>query len=246
MPKPSKICDKIIQDYTFPHISSGDDSGSIMVKRKAKQDASGEIPLYPDPVYRSPPKPVKLPIPNIPRCLLDIDPEINTDFKENSTFQEGVISETYQRTDKTYFREPQELESPINRGRQVQEFLPKEADIDKILKTIQRKVLKGMHISAPVKEIQRGYLISPYFKDLYLYSTQNELPSTKTAICKVQMLAEKYALVDSLSFRLVTTPEKTALLAIPVICIDKIITLYHSSLFAGHQGIIKNIFDYRR
>ena len=35
-------------------------------------------------------------------------------------------------------------------------------------------------------------------------------------------------------------PEKEAsLLAILEICVDKIITLYHSSLFAGHQGMIK-------
>ena len=33
--------------------------------------------------------------------------------------------------------------------------------------------------------------------------------------------------------------KETALLAIPDICADKIITLYHTSLFAGHQGIIK-------
>ena len=32
---------------------------------------------------------------------------------------------------------------------------------------------------------------------------------------------------------------ETALLAIPEICVDKIITLYHTSLFAGHQGAIK-------
>ena len=41
-------------------------------------------------------------------------------------------------------------------------------------------------------------------------------------------------------FKLITIPEKeTALLAIPEICADKIITLYHSSLFAGHQGVVK-------
>ena len=35
-------------------------------------------------------------------------------------------------------------------------------------------------------------------------------------------------------------PEKEkALLAIPAICADQIITMYHSSLFAGHQGVIK-------
>ena len=28
-------------------------------------------------------------------------------------------------------------------------------------------------------------------------------------------------------------------LAIPETCVDSIITLYHSSLFAGHQGVIK-------
>ena len=47
-------------------------------------------------------------------------------------------------------------------------------------------------------------------------------------------------LLDSLIFKIVTTPEKeTALLAIPELCTDKIITLYHSSLFVGYQGVIK-------
>ena len=47
-------------------------------------------------------------------------------------------------------------------------------------------------------------------------------------------------MLGSLLFKLITTPEKeTALLAIPEVCRDKIITLYHSSLFVGHQGVIK-------
>ena len=47
-------------------------------------------------------------------------------------------------------------------------FLPKQADIDKVLKIIQSKVLKDMLSPVTVKEIQAGYLISPYFRDLYL------------------------------------------------------------------------------
>ena len=82
-----------------------------------------------------------------------------------------------------------------------------------------------------------GYLNSPYFKDLYLYLVQNRLPSSKSAICKVETLAERYVLLDSLLFRLNTSLDKEkALLAIPEVCADQIITLYHSSLFAGHQG----------
>ena len=115
---------------------------------------------------------------------MDTDPELNANFEENSPFQEGVISETYQRLDKSYFQEPQELEILINTGRLVQMFLLKQAAIDKILKTIQRKVLKGMHFPVTVKEVQTGYLISSYFKDLYLYLGQNKLPSMMTAIWK--------------------------------------------------------------
>ena len=108
------------------------------------------------------------------------------------------------------------MECLINTGRLVQKSLLKQADIDKILKITQRKVLKGMHIPITVKEIQAGYLVSPYFKDLYLYLAQNKLPSTKTAIHKVETLVETYIslllllllLLDSLVFKLVTTPEK--------------------------------------
>ena len=60
----------------------------------------------------------------------------------------------------------------------MQKVFTKQADIDKILKIIQRKVLKGTDLPVAVKEIQAGYLISPYAKDLYLYLTQNKLPIT--------------------------------------------------------------------
>ena len=46
-----------------------------------------------------------------------------------------------------------------------------------------------------IKEIQAGYLVSSYFKDIYLYLVQNTLPSTKAAIKKIKALAEKYILL---------------------------------------------------
>ena len=101
-------------------------------------------------------------------------------------------------------------------------------------------MLKGTHLPTIIKEIQVGYLNGLYFKDLYLYLTQNKLLSTKSTIHKVETLAERYILLDSLLFKLNTNPEKeTALLTIPEVCADKIITLYHSSLFMGHQGVVK-------
>ena len=38
-----------------------------------------------------------------PSSVENINPDINLHFKENSPFQEGVISETFQRLDKTFF-----------------------------------------------------------------------------------------------------------------------------------------------
>ena len=91
-----------------------------------------------------------------------------------------------------------------------------------------------------VKEIQAGYLNSLYFKEIYLYLAHNKLPSSKVGIRKVEALAEKYILLDSLLFKISMTPDKEmAVLAILEMCVDSIIALYHSSLFAGHQGVIK-------
>ena len=118
--------------------------------------------------------------------------------------------------------------------------MPKQTDIDKILEVIKRKVLKGMHLPLMTKEIQAGYLSSLYFKDIYLYLAHNRLPNKKAVMKRVELLAKKYIMLDSLLFKLTTILGKeTALLAIPETCADKIITLYHSNLFARHQGVIK-------
>ena len=159
------------------------------------------------------------------------------EFEENSPFQEGVILEGYQRPDKSFIQEPWELNDLINTSNLIQKFLPKQADIDKILKVIQ-KDLKGTHLPVEIKEIQAGYLSSSYFKDIYLYLAQNKLPTSKAAIRKVETLAEQYILLDSQLFK-ITHEKETALLAVPEVCADKIITLYHSSLFVGHPGVIK-------
>ena len=166
-----------LPDFTIPMQSvNNPNMGAINRKPMSK-----DIPFYPDPTYRPPPNPVKIPTSEGPENIY-ISTEINIDFRENSLFQ-GVISEMYQRPDKSFFfQEPQELEGLVNTGKLVQKVLPKQTDINKILKIIQRKVLKGTHLPAAIKETQAGYLVSPYFKDIYLYLAQNKLPRTKTAI----------------------------------------------------------------
>ena len=109
------------------------------------------------------------------------DTGINLDIEENSPFQEGVISETIQRPDKMFFQNPKRLEDIIDMGNLIHKFLPKQMDIDKILHIIQRKVLKGTHLPVEIKEIQAGYLHSPYFKEIYQYLYTEQTSQLQTS-----------------------------------------------------------------
>ena len=74
--------------------------------------------------------------------------------------------------------------------------------MDKILKVIQRKVLKGTHLPVEIKEIHARYLNSSHFKVIYLYLSQNILATSKAAIRRVQTLVERYILLDYLLFKI--------------------------------------------
>ena len=203
------------------------------------QDKNRELPCQLDPYFKPPPRPPD----NLQQESLKTNTatktNINIGFEENSLHQKGIISKLYQRPDKTYFQEPKDLESLVNTSNLVQKSLPKQADIDKILKIIQCKVLKGSHLLVTIKEILARYLNSLYFKEIYLYLAYNKLPSSKVGIRKDKALAEKYMLLDSLLYKIPMTPGKeAAVLPIPEACVDSILALYHSSLFAGHQGVI--------
>ena len=106
-------------------------------------------------------------------------------------FKKALFQKLIKDWTKHSFKNHEDLNNLINTGNLIQNFLPKQADIDKILKVIQRKVLKGTHLPVEIKEIQAGYLNSPCFKDIYLYLTENKLPTSKAAIRKEETLAEQ-------------------------------------------------------
>ena len=56
----------------------------------------------------------------------------NIDFEENSPYQEDIISEMYERPDKSYIQEPMELKDLVHTTKLVQKFLPKQTDIAKM------------------------------------------------------------------------------------------------------------------
>ena len=72
--------------------------------------SNGPIPPYHEPFVRPPPRPPDAtPVKDNQEDLLDFDTDRKIKFEENSPHQEGIISKTYERPDKSYIPEPTEL-----------------------------------------------------------------------------------------------------------------------------------------
>ena len=82
-------------------------------------------PPYHDPYARPPPRPPDITDPlDSQKDLLDNDLDRKIEIEENSPFQEGIISEIYERPDTSYVQEPQELKDLIDTTKLIQKFYP--------------------------------------------------------------------------------------------------------------------------
>ena len=73
-----------------------------------------DIPLHQDPLLK----------PSTSQNTNKTSPNINSDFEENSPFQEGILLEMIQRPDKSFFQNPKELEDLIDKGNLIHKFYP--------------------------------------------------------------------------------------------------------------------------
>ena len=89
-----------------------------------------DVSLHLDPLHKPWPKQQNV------ESTINQNTSINLDIEENSPFQEGIISETIQRLDKSFFQDPKRLEDLIDTADLIHKFLPRQTDIDKILHII--------------------------------------------------------------------------------------------------------------
>ena len=89
------------------------------------QDKNREYPCQSDPYFRPPPRPPDNLGPHSPKTNTVNETNIDIEFEENSSHQEGIISEIYQKPDKSYFQEPKDLESLVDTSKIVQKFFAK-------------------------------------------------------------------------------------------------------------------------
>ena len=121
----------------------------------------------------------------------------------------------------------------------IRKHIPKQSDIDKIVKSIESQVIQGPELPIQAQNLIKAYQTSTHFRDIYHYITDRKLPSgTKAQNC-IHAEALNYVVVNNFLFRIDTQKDKDRdkdnlfLLVIP----EKYeLHTYHDSLLAGHQG----------
>ena len=124
----------------------------------------------------------------------------------------------------------------------IHKHIPRQSDIDKIVKNIETRVIHSLELLIQAQDLIKTYQQSTHFRDIYQYITDGKLPSsTKVQNC-IRAEALNYVVINHFLFRIDTRKDKdldkgsTSLLVIPEKYEPIIFNTYHDSLLAGHQG----------
>ena len=123
----------------------------------------------------------------------------------------------------------------------VVKHLPRQDNIDRLLKTLQKRHILDSEMPLTLKELQNAYLHCPDFKDIYKYLLTNFATGDKAKQQQIRNAAEDFTLADNILYRITTDDngDIALKLAVPDQFRDWLIHVYHDSLLGGHQGVSK-------
>ena len=120
--------------------------------------------------------------------------------------------------------------------------IPRQSDIDKIVKNIETCVVHSLELPIQAQDLEKVYQHSTHFHDIYQYITDGKLPSSVKAQNCIRAEALNYIIINNFLFRIDTQKDRDLdkgnlfLLVIPEKYKPIIFNTYHDSLLAGHQG----------
>ena len=134
----------------------------------------------------------------------------------------------------------------------IRKHIPRQSDIDKIVKSIESQVIHRLELPIQAQDLIKAYQTSMHFRDIYHYIKDGKLPSgTKGQNC-IHAEALNYVVVNNFLFRIDTQKDKDRdksnlfLLVIPEKYETIILHTYHDSLLAGHQGPYRTVMTMRQ
>ena len=230
------------------HLCQKDIANAIVTRGAAKQADVAPPPMYPlTGDHKLPEKSQHGIIPAIPQVedkadevnepnILD-DPLQGLDDAQKDEDQIEIRS-----PENGLYRKPTSLLEQITKQAEIRTTIPKQAEIDKFVKILKRKILHNYELPIEIKEMKAEYPRSPYYKDIYKYLQRNICPFTGRAAATFKMLCQDYLTYDGILFRIKwdkNNGEPYMVLCIPEKYIPIILYNYHGRLLAGHQGILR-------
>ena len=150
--------------------------------------------------------------------------------------------DTIQPPEIEYTQMPQAL-VPINTPLSIiHKHIPRQFDIDKIVKNIEIRVINSLELPIQAQDLIKAYQHTTHFRDIYQYITDGKLPSSVKVQNCIRAEALNYVVINNFLFRIDTQKDRDLdkgnlfLLVIPEKYEPFIFNTYHDSLLAGHQG----------
>ena len=139
------------------------------------------------------------------------------------------------------FIPPQSLDKVVDLSKTAYKFLPRQGEIDRLLKQIEKKVLRDINISNELRDLKAAYMERPHFRDIYINLMNGKVPFNKGAARRMENSVRDYMTLDGLLFKIVPCgkDDYEMVLCIPTSKAHILMDMYHSSLIGGHTGITK-------
>ena len=124
----------------------------------------------------------------------------------------------------------------------IHKHIPRQSDIDKIVKNIETCVIHSLELPIQAQDLIKAYQHSTHFCDIYQYITDGKLPSSVKVQNCIRAKALSYVVINNFLFRIDMQKDRDLdkgnlfLLVIPEKYKPIIFNKYHDSLLAGHQG----------
>ena len=134
----------------------------------------------------------------------------------------------------------------------IHKHIPKQSDIDKIVKNIETCIIHSLELPIQAQDLVKAYQHSTHFHDIYQYITDGKLSSSLKAQNYIRDEALNHVVINNFLFGIDMRKDKDLdkgslfLLVIPEKYEPIIFNTYHDSLVAGHQGPYRTVMTIRQ
>ena len=90
----------------------------------------------------------------------------------------------------------------------IRKHIPRQSDIDKIVKSIETHVIHGLELPIQAQDLKKAYQTLVHFQDIYHYITDRKLPSGSKAQNCIHAKALNHLVVNKFVFRIDTRKDK--------------------------------------